>query len=61
MNTIVCDVCGRTQEDLRESGAKIRSYKTSWYDRFFDTRRVTDFDMCDECLIVLQDKLKKEK
>lgn len=62
MQTVICDICGKSQEDLFMTNAQIRRYtKTSG--KWWQSARTIEeqFDICDECLMRIRNEMKESK
>lgn len=59
MKTTICGICGRTERELKQFGAKLRHYKASRYSAIFNSTNIEEFNLCDECLKFIKDSMKK--
>lgn len=59
MLTRQCDICGKTENDLRYQGIGVDRFKrTSW--GFYCEKTVREFDICDSCLERIAKEIKNE-
>lgn len=61
MKTVVCDICGKTQEQLIRQGAYIDRYTKTNKVRWWHSENVVEdeFDVCNLCLQAIHDARQK--